>query len=131
MMPLGKYIATYQQSHRLSHAVPCKIFYDVEEREQSSCFEKQSSHKLKLRTMKPFSHHCTSCCCHGNYNISFFITQIKGCGTIIRQLKRHPFRDCLLDCLKMTCIYSNIYWTTPMYLPLAPWEPKSEKSSPK
>lgn len=66
-------VSARQRIHRLSYSVPRRIFNDAEERvkerERSGCFATQPSHKLKLRTIGQFPHHCTSCCCHGDYNI--------------------------------------------------------------
>ena len=54
----------------LPYADPHRIFDNVEER--GGYFAKQPSHKVKLKTMRPLTHNCTSCCCRPTHNISFF-----------------------------------------------------------
>ena len=55
----------------LPYADPHRIFDNVEER--GGYFAKQPSHKVKLKTMRPLTHNCTSCCCHNTHNIFLLI----------------------------------------------------------
>ena len=104
MMPLGKYIATYQQSHRLSHAVPYKFFYDVEEREQSSCFTKQPRHKNKLRIMRVLPHYCMSCYYHGTHYVSSSLHKLRDMVLLCETTKKTIHcRGRLLSRVKMIC----------------------------
>jgi hypothetical protein len=61
------------------------------ERELGGCFAKQPPHRLKLRTTRPFTHHCTSCYCHTTHNIPFFIPKFRD-----RVLLRNSKNDNLL-----------------------------------
>ena len=83
-MTKGQATATRQRSHRFFHVDPHRIFYDVEKTEWGSCFMKQPPRRIKLRTMRSFTHHCTSYCCHAT-QFPFFVPQNKGYGTNAKQ----------------------------------------------
>ena len=72
-------------------------------REQGGCFARQPSHKLKFNSMRPLSHHYTSCYCHTTHNISFFYAQIMELYIYYETTyKTIHYMYCLLHHLKMT-----------------------------
>jgi len=96
----GNYIATRQRSHNTSHAMPRRIFGEVEER--GCCFARQPPHKLNFRIMIQLDHHCTSFSCHATYNVPFLFIQIKELKSFYETTYKTTI-NCLISRLKITC----------------------------